>query len=354
MYVQPLEGSISPNALASPAGNAAQEGALSQGALAPTAGDNISRFVPPGANDGALDYGGSFGSSGSLQGVFGSLMGVLEQLMQVLQSLMGGGSSAPYGSGGCNPPWGSGGPYGSGSCPPGSGGCSPYGNERFFQNANGSSEGDPHLSFNGAKWNNMTSQPDLLNSNSFAGGFRISTQVTPSNGNGVTWNQSATVSLNHGATTVSMNNNGDASITSHGQSISIQRGQTIQLGNGESVTEEQNGSLRVSAENGSGGRIETTLTAEGKGVNVDVNAHDVDLGGTLVNGYEHREQGGPTPGPAPISGPMPTPIPSPISGPMPVPIAPGPFPIENPIITDPITINNPITNPTGGEPQPVY
>lgn len=149
MYVQPLEGSISPNALASPAGNAAQEGALSQGALAPTAGDNISRFVPPGANDGALDYGGSFGSSGSLQGVFGSLMGVLEQLMQVLQSLMGGGSSAPYGSGGCNPPWGSGGPYGSGSCPPGSGGCSPYGNERFFQNANGSSEGDPHLSFNG-------------------------------------------------------------------------------------------------------------------------------------------------------------------------------------------------------------
>lgn len=349
MYVQPLEGSMSPNALASPAGNAAQEGALFQGASAPTAGDNISRFVPPGADDGALDYGGGFGSSGSLQGVFGSLMGVLEQLMQMLQSLMGSGSNAPYGSGGCNPPWGSGGPYGSGGCPPGSGSCAPYGNERFFQNANGSSEGDPHLSFNGAKWNNMTSQPDLLNSNSFAGGFRISTQVTPPNGNGVTWNQSATVSLNNGATTVSMNNNGDASITSYGRSISIQRGQTLQLGNGESVTEEQNGSLRVSAENGSGGRIETTLTAEGKGVNVDVHAHDVDLGGTLVNGYERREHG-----PAPISGPVPTPIPSPISGPTPVPIAPGPFPIENPIITNPITIDNPITNPIGGEPQPVY
>ncbi len=337
MYVQPLEGSVSPNSLASPVGNPAQEGALLQGPAAPAAGDNISRFVPPELNDGA-DYGGGYGSSGSLQGVFGSLMGVLEQLMQMLQLLMGYGCSAPYGSGGCNAPYG---PGGNAPCPP-------YGNERFFQNASGSSEGDPHLSFNGAKWNNMSSQPDLLNSDSFAGGFRISTQVTPPNAKGVTWNQSATVSLNNGATKITMNNNGDASITNDGQSVSIQRGQTLALGNGESVTYEQNGSLRVSAENGSGGRIETTLTAEGKGVNVDVTAHDVDLGGTLVNGYERREPGptpvpGPigTPIPAPISGPVQTPIPSPISGPepLPIPILPGPYPIRNPI---------------EHEPQPVY
>lgn len=100
MYVQPLEGSISPNALASPAGNAAQEGALLQGAAAPTTGDNISRFVPPGLNGGADDSGTVYGGSGSLQGIFGSLMGVLEQLMQTLQSLMGYGCNAPYGSGG--------------------------------------------------------------------------------------------------------------------------------------------------------------------------------------------------------------------------------------------------------------
>ncbi|MGA8575680.1 MAG: hypothetical protein WB609_08375 [Candidatus Cybelea sp.] len=346
MYVQPLEGSVSPNSLASPAGGAGPEGALLQGAVAPTAGDNISRFVPPTLNDGAEQYGAGYGNSGSLQGIFGSLMGVLEQLMQMLQSLTGyggnppygSGGCPPYGSGGCNPPYGSGGPppYGSiGSPPYGSGGCPPYGNERFFQNATGSSEGDPHLSFNGAKWNNMTSQPDLLNSDSIAGGFRISTQVTPQNAKGVTWNQSATVSLDNGATKITMNDNGDASITSYGQSVSIARGQTLQLGNGESVTCEENGSLRITAQNGNGGKIETTLTAEGKGVNVDVTAHDVDLGGTLVNGYERREPG---PMPGPIPGPIPSPVPVPISGPLP-PIIPGPFPIPAPI---------------GEQPQPVY
>ncbi len=148
----------------------------------------------------------------------------------------------------------------------------------------------------------MTSQPDLLNSNSFAGGFQISTQVTPANANGVAWNQSATISLNNGATTVTMNNDGQASIATNGQSVSIGRGETMRLGNGESVTCEENGSLRVTAENGNGGRIETTLTAQGKGVNVDVTAHDVDLGGRLVDGYERRAPG-PVPSPIPSPGP---------------------------------------------------
>ena len=146
----------------------------------------------------------------------------------------------------------------------------------------------------------MASQPDLLNSDSFNGGFRISTQVTPSNGKGVTWNQSATVSLNNGATKVSMNDNGQASITSFGQQVPICRGQTLQLGDGESVTYEQNGSLGVVAQNGDGGRIDTTLNPQGKGVNVDVTAHDVDLGGALVNGYERRSEPS---GPVPVPGP---------------------------------------------------
>jgi hypothetical protein len=312
MYVAPLDGTFSPNSLASPAGNPEAEGALFQGAAAP-AGDNITRFVPPWQNDSdASQYGNGYENSSSLQGMLGPLMGILQQLMQMLQSLMGYGCSGqscpPYG--GTQPP-----PYGTGN-----GTCSPYGNERYFQNASGASEGDPYLSFNGARWNNMASQPDLLNSNSFAGGFRISTQTSPQNAKGVSWNQSATVSMNNGATTISMTDNGQASITSDGQARSISRGQTLQLGNGESVTYEENGSLRVSAQNEAGGRIETTLSPEGKGVNVDVTAHDVDLGGALVNGYEHRPRNF-EPVPQPSSSPVPMPNPTPVPDPIGVPIS---------------------------------
>jgi hypothetical protein len=250
MYVQPLDGSLTPNSPAAPGGNGEAEGALLQGGALPP-GDNISRFLPPWLNDGAASspYGDVYGSPGSMQGIFGSLMGVLQQLTQMLQSLMG---------------------YG--------------GNQRYFQNATGSSDGDPHLSFNGAKWNDMASQPNLVSSDSFPGGFRVSTQVTPPNGKGVAWNQSATISLNNGATTITMNNDGQPSITNDGRQISIGCGQTLALGDGESVTCEQDGALRVTAQNGAGGRIETTLSPEGKGVNVDLTAHDVDLGGALVNG----------------------------------------------------------------------
>ncbi|MBV8531388.1 MAG: hypothetical protein JO104_08725 [Candidatus Eremiobacteraeota bacterium] len=327
MYVQPLEGSLSPNTLASPVGTAEYEGAPSQGgSVAPAAGDNISRFVPPWQNEGAgpLPYGGGYGNSGSLQGLFGPLMGLLQQLMQTLQSMMGygGGNCPPYGGAGCPP-------YGGGNCPP-------YGNERYFQNANGGSVGDPHLSFNGEKWNNMASHPDLLNSDSFAGGFQISTQATPPNAKGVTWNQSATVSLNNGATTISMNNDGQASVSSYGQSLAIGRGQTLQLGDGESVTYEENGSLRINAQNGEGGRIETTLSPEEKGVNVDVTAHDVDLGGYLVRGYEGQPVPTPIPGP-PYNGPVPTPIPGPpYNGPVPTPIPGPPFSVPEPVGPQPM------------------
>ncbi len=295
MYVQPFDGSVGPNALTSPAANAEAEGGSFQGTASAPAGDNISRFVPPWMNQSHGEitggYGDGYASPGLPQGLFGPLMGILQQLMQVLQSLMG------YG---CN------------------GGCSPNANERYFQNATGSSDGDPHLSFNGAKWNNMTSEPNLLDSNSFPGGFRLSTQVTPPSAKGVTWNQSATVSLNDGATRISMNDNGEASITNYGQSVSIAPGQTLQLGDGESIIYEQNGSLRVTAQNNFGGRIESTLTPHGKGVNVDVAASGVDLGGALVKGYEQLQ-----PSPPPIqgtitgAGPSPAPDLQPIDGELP-------------------------------------
>jgi hypothetical protein len=280
MYVQPLEGSLAPNSLSSLAGNAQEGAPLFAGANPTAAGDNISRFVPPWLGEGAAaaPYGELPDNGAGLQGLLGPLMGMLTQLMQMLQSLMGYGGTSPYGGGTS--------PYG------GNGSCAPYGGERFFQNATGASEGDPHLSFNGSRWNSMVSQPDLLNSNSFAGGYQISTQVTQPNGRGVTRNQSATVALNNGATKVSLNNDGDATITSFGRSVNVARGQTLNLGDGESVTYNRDGSLSVSAQNGEGGRLTTTLTANGKGVDVDVTAHDVDLGGALVNGN------GPAPGPA--------------------------------------------------------
>lgn len=325
MYVQPFDGSLSPNALATPPGNPETGGALFPGGPAPAAGDNISRFLPPSLNDGGAPA--PYGDLGSgYQGLFGPLMGMLQQLMQMLQSLMGYGCNPQYGSGSCPP-------GGNLNAPPsGNGGCGPSGKEHYFANATGASDGDPHLSFNGARWNNMASQSDLLNSNSIAGGFRISTQATPPNAKGATWNQSATVTLNGGATTVSMNDNGDASITSYGQSVSISKGQTIQLGDGESVTYEQNGSLQVVAQNGDGGRIDTTLTPDGKGVNVDVTAHDVDLGGTLVNGYERHDH-------SPISNPISGPIPNPVIG-----------HVSSPIIG---RISSPISNPIEFAPPPV-
>lgn len=286
MYVQPLDGSLGANSLASAGGGADGESALLTGAPAAAAGDNISRFLPPWLRESAADAPGAgfFGGSGSLQGPFGPLMGMLQQLIQMLQSLMGSGCNTPYGSG---------------QCPP-------DGNERYFRNATASSHGDPHLSFDGEHWDNMKSQPDLLHSDSFAGGYRVSTQVTPANGKGATRNQSASVTLNGGSTSVSLNNNGDAEITRDGQRLSIARGQTLELGNGESVTCEQNGSLSITAQNGSGGRITTTLSAHGKGVDVDVTAHDVDLGGVLVNGYERHldEREKPIEGPIPIPEPI--------------------------------------------------
>jgi hypothetical protein len=295
MYLQPLEGSLSPSLSPLPGGAVEGEGTLLDGsASGALSGDAISRFVPP-------SYSGSATGTECQPGMYGSLAGMMEQLMQMLAQLMG------YSGGGNT--------------------CMPYGNEQYFQNANGGSNGDPHLSFNGSTWNSMTSHPDLLNSNSIPGGFQISTQVTPANANGVTYNQSATISMNGGNTTIAMNNNGQPTITSYGQTCSIADGQTMQLGNGESVTRNQNGSLTVVASNGYGGQITTTLTAKGQGVNVDVSAQNVDLGGALVRGQNGGGEQGPISGPVygPIGEPIPAPGPGPIGGPI---YGGSPYPIE--------------------------
>jgi hypothetical protein len=288
------------------------DNALSFGLASPAmaGGDAIARFMAPEPQQTATGMPLTSGLTGSLDStdsqMYNPLTSMLAQLMQMMQTMMsslglgsGYGSSYPPGYGGSAYPPG----YGGSSYPPGCGtgtpGCPQYGNEQYYGSATGASQGDPHLSFNGNTWNSMVSQPNLLQSNSFPGGYQISTQVTPPSANGVTHNQCATISMNGGATTVSLNNQGQASIQDNGQNVSISPGQSIQLGNGESVTCNQNGSLTVLAQNGNGGQISTTLTQAEGGVNVNVSAQNVDLGGTLVNGAQMQTDGGPQRQPPP-------------------------------------------------------
>jgi hypothetical protein len=156
--------------------------------------------------------------------------------------------------------------------------------EQYFQNANGGSVGDPHLSFNGSTWNNMGSQPDLLHSDSIPGGYQLSTQTTAPNANGVTYNRSATVTTNNGTTSVTMDNGGNVTISQFGNSFAMQPGQSIDLGNGEFAQRNADGSLQITCNNGAGGNITTTMKCNGNGVDVNASASNVDLGGALVNG----------------------------------------------------------------------
>lgn len=261
-------------------------------------GDAIARFTQPNTVQ-----------SGPLTNPFGSMLG---QIMQMLQSLLGALGIGGFGGG-----------FGGF---PNAGGIA-EGNEQFYGNANGGSQGDPHLSFNGNTWSNMTSQPDLLESNSIPGGFQLSTQVTAPNAQGVTYNQSATIALNGGATTISMNNAGQPSITEYGQQLSVAPGQSLALGNGTSVTWNANGSLSVLAQNGYGGQISTTLTPAGEGVNVAVSAQNVDLGGSLANGGNIIPFGAPSNAPLGTVPSVPNAFNLPAFGP-PLPATQTPFPWE--------------------------
>lgn len=219
-------------------------------------GDKVSTIAfPPGA---APPYGGSPSSGWS--GIMTQLMNVLGQIA----SMIGGAFSGPQ-------------PQGAG--------------QQFYQSANGSSTGDPHLAFSGTNgagtsashFDSMQSHENLLDSDSFNGGFRISTQTTAPAANGVTYNQRATVTTDGGATQVSLDKNGAATLSQFGEQRAIADGQTIDLGNGESVARANDGSLTIVESNAQGGRITTTLRENGHGVDVSAQAQNVDLGGYLVN-----------------------------------------------------------------------
>jgi hypothetical protein len=57
----------------------------------------------------------------------------------------------------------------------------------------------------------------------------------------------------------------------------------VTLAGGETVGENQDGSLTVRATNAAGGSIATTLRANGSGVDVTTHAHELSVGGDIVN-----------------------------------------------------------------------
>ncbi|HEY9180340.1 MAG TPA: hypothetical protein VIO32_06440 [Candidatus Baltobacteraceae bacterium] len=204
---------------------------------------------PPAGNQGAMP---------SLMGIVSQLLGLVQQMMSMFG--MGNIANGMFGN--------------------------PQGPEQYFQNASGGSNGDPHLSFNGSHFESMTGHTDLLDSDSFAGGYQISTNVTAPGANGVTFNSQATVSTNFGQTQVSLDKSGDARIAQNGMSFSLANGQSVQLGNGETVSF-NGGSLVIQDTTGTGGSIATTLSENGQGVDVNTQASNVDLGGDLVAQTQH-------------------------------------------------------------------
>ena len=253
--------------------------------------DSIVPIVTPNEPAAPLEYPGYFGSSGgSGSGSVSGLSGfnaLLSGFVNALQNLLAG-IGQQFGLTGLN-----------GNQP------SPMPAQTFFKSATSSSVGDPHESFNGTtstggslsqKWNSMDSHSDLLSSDSFEGGYRVSTTATAPNAKGTTLNANAKVALDGGATTVSMNADGSYAVSSDGRSVSLQQGQAVSLGDGASVTLQADNSLTISDSNASGGSLVTTLASNGAGgVDVHATASNVDLGGYLVSENDSSWPNGPHP-----------------------------------------------------------
>jgi len=163
-------------------------------------------------------------------------------------------------------------------------------------NATFSSVGDPHLSETGTlldgsgnahaidnHFDSMNAHDNLISSQDFDGGYRVSTAVTTPGANGVTMNQRATVHTNSNADTVSMQNDGSISISNNGTAVSLQNGRALTLADGELVSRGTDGSLTVAETNASGGSISTTMRANGFGVDVTTSVQNAAVGGDIAN-----------------------------------------------------------------------
>jgi len=306
-------------------GNAAPGGGAIGGPSQPADGIGTNWWEQGQATAFRSSFGGT--SQSSLVGMLQSLIGLLGQLVGSMfgaggTPATGGGATSgdgayagsngyggskgyagyagPGGYTGYAGPSGYGG-YGYG----GSGGAAP---SQPFADVTLASTGDPHLSETGTRlspggpqavsehFDSMSSHSDLIDAHGLAGGYRVSTTVTPPNAQGVTSNQSATVHANCGRDAVTMNRDGSYSVTSNGQAVALTPGQSLTLGGGENVTFNADGSLVVSAADGNGGSISTTLRSTGSGVDVTAQAHGIRVGGDIVE-HDAGSATGSTPSP---------------------------------------------------------
>ena len=233
-------------------------------------------------------FGGANGANGNLFGLVSGLVNALQQLVGALLNQATTPAAGPNANGGANangatatpgPVW-----------DPLSGG-----GQQTFQNVDVSSTGDPHIAEVGTaedaggtthavdvRWDSMTAHDDLVHSNQIAGGYRVSTAVTAADANGVTSNQSASVRTNFGQDGVTMNRDGSYAVYDNGSDVALGKGESATLSGGETVAANQDGSLTVSASDGRGGTIATTLRSTGSGVDVTTHAHEIALGGDAV------------------------------------------------------------------------
>ncbi len=285
-------------------------------------GNNSGNAWQNGGNPWQLGGGGA-NTTGSLAGLLSGLVGALQQLLGSLTGAAGGnglgaggfGAGNGFGAGdngfgsglgfGTGDGFGSGLGFGGGASGGGNGigGWGPpqwsppgeFSPQQHVGDMNISSTGDPHIAESGTlvgpngtttqvsqKYDSMKSQGDLVDSPWIAGGYKVSTRVTQPNANGVTYNQSATVSANGGLDTVTMHRDGSYSITDAGNPVQLAKGKSITLSGGETVSANADGSLLVSATNGQGGSITTQLIGNGTEVNVATHAHDIALGGEVM------------------------------------------------------------------------
>lgn len=180
------------------------------------------------------------------------------------------------------------------------------------------STGDPHLGETASvltaagttssvnrTFDSMTGHDNLLSSQDFNGGYRLSTTVTAPNDSGVTMNAAATIHMNDGSDTIALRGDGSFTIAAAGQDVTLAGGQSVILGAGERVTNNGDGSLTVVATNAYGGAITTTLAAKGGGVDVNATVHDVNVGGDIASAVASPEPAAPTPPPAGDTAPRP-------------------------------------------------
>jgi hypothetical protein len=229
-----------------------------------------------GGNLFGVPFGGGSASNGSIAGI---LTGLVSLLQQLVGSFLNQNATQPAAQQQQQP------------C------AAAGGRQQRFENVDVSSTGDPHLATVGtregpgggavdAHWDSMSSQNDLVHSTQIDGGYRVSTEVTQPGANGVTWNQSATVHANFDQDAVTMNRDGSFAIYDNGNEVALGKGESAVLSGGETVSENEDGSLLISARSATGGSIATTLRANGQGVDVTTHAHEIAVGGDAIQRAE--------------------------------------------------------------------